>query len=79
MYTLTYHASMRIRERQLSAEELAVAVAGRRIVQYHGREIVYDPRTRCAVVVAPFSMVILTAFLTAFRLKKKQIKRYCSR
>ena len=75
MYTLTYHAYSRIQERQLSAEELAVAVMGRRIVQYDGRELIYDPRTRCAVVIDPYSMTILTAF----RLKKKQIKRYCSR
>lgn len=75
MYTLTYHAAMRIQERQLSAEEMVVAVEGRRIVQYDGRELIYDPRTRCAVVVDPYSMTILTAF----RLKKKQIKRYCSR
>lgn len=75
MYNLTHHAYSRIQERQLTAEELAVAVTGRRIVQYDGRELVYDPHTRCAVIVDPYSMTILTAF----RLKKKQIKRYCSR
>lgn len=76
IYRLTGHASTRIKQRQLSAEELVAALAGRRReIANDGRVIIYDPKSRVAVIVDSGSRAILTAF----RMKKKQLKRLCSR
>lgn len=75
-YRLTGHASTRIKQRQLSTEELVAALAGRRReIANDGRVIIYDPKSRVAVIVDSGSGHILTAF----RLKKKQVKRFCSK
>ncbi len=75
MYTLTVHAMMRIKQRNISDAELSAALGGRVFYFQHGTWIHFDPASRCALIFNPSTRQIVTAF----RLKKKQVKRWCSR
>lgn len=75
MATLTNHAARRLRERGLTDDELAGALAGRAYKQQNGYTLHYDPSSRVAVVINPQAGVLITAY----RLQRKQLKRHYSR
>jgi hypothetical protein len=75
MATLSNHAARRLRERRLTDEEIAGALAGRAYVQTNGYTLHYDRSSRVAVVINPQAGVLITAY----RLKRKQLKRHYSR
>lgn len=74
MYRLSYHATQRIKQRRLQAEWLLAALEGRLYVQPDGLHLLYDPSSRCALIVDPQSKVIITAL----RLKPAHAKRIFS-
>jgi len=74
-YTLSIHAQQRIAERGLVAEQLAAALAGSEYEQINGHIGFLDRRSRCLVVVNPSTGDVVTAY----RLKRKQLKRRYSR
>jgi len=74
-YTLSSHAQQRIAERGLDAEQLAAALAGRAFEQINGHIGYLDRRSRCLVIANPDTGDVVTAF----RLKRKQLKRRYSR
>jgi len=74
-YTISEHARQRIAERALPAEHLAAALDGRAYEQADGHVGYCDPRSRCLVVIDPQDAVVVTAY----RLKRKQLKRRYSR
>lgn len=75
MYTLTPHAVQRIRERAISPDELAAALAGRCYKRSSGTMMHVDRKTRTAILFDPWSMCVVTVF----KLKRKQVKRWCSK
>lgn len=75
MYTLTGHALMRIAERNISTEDLAAALEGRVFPHCYGTHMLFDSRTRVGVIFDPDNLHIITVF----RLKRKQVKKWCSR
>ena len=75
MYTITAHATMRMRERGISPEELCEALGGRVFEHHYGTRLCYSATSRIGVIFNPSTMQIVTVF----RLKKKQIKKWCSR
>lgn len=74
-YVLSSHAVTRIDERDLSADHLAAALAGRCFRQQNGNLLYRDPRSRCAVVIDPRSQRVVTAY----RLTRRQMKQRYSR
>lgn len=72
---MTPHAARRLRERGLTDTEIAAALAGREFQQTNGYTLHYDRASRCAVVINPLSGLLVTAY----RMKKKQLKRHYSR
>lgn len=76
MYRLTNHAKRRIREREMCPLALLAALEeGREYEQTRGLVLRYDAASRYAVVLNPATRVVLTAF----RMKKGQLKRQYSR
>ncbi|MDI9548259.1 MAG: hypothetical protein QM346_11745 [Chloroflexota bacterium] len=75
LFTISEHARQRIEERGLAAEHLAAALAGRAYTQVDGHIAYCDKRSRYLVVVCPDDAVVVTAY----RLKRKQLKRLYSR
>lgn len=76
MYVITAHAMARIKERVITAEELLAAMASDRVYEVaSGHRILYDPASRCAVFFDPYTREVVTVF----RLRKRQIKKWCSR
>lgn len=65
----------RIAERNISTEELAAALEGRVFPHHHGTHMLFDGRTRLGVIFDPANLHIITVF----RLKRKQVKKWCSR
>lgn len=74
-YRLSAHAQQRIRQRNIPVEWLLAAMDGRAAEQVDGTVIMYDRCSRCALIVNPEAMVIVTVF----RLKRKQIKQIFSK
>jgi len=74
-YTLSSHAQQRIAERGLDAEQLAAALAGSEYEQINGHIGFLDRSSRCLGVVNPETQDVVTAY----RLKRKQLKRRYSR
>lgn len=76
VYRITLHAMNRIRERGISPLDVSAAMNGDRIYPApRGMAMGYDPASRCAVFFNPYTKEIVTAY----RLKKKQIKILCSK
>ncbi len=76
MYSFTVHAMLRMRERLITAEELLAVIDSGRVYKIRdGNRMLYDPVSKCAVFLNPAKRTIITVF----RLKKKQVKRWCSR
>lgn len=75
MYTISAHAFMRMRERRISAEELCAALDGPVFEHHHGTQMHFHRQSRLGVIFNPASMQIVTVF----RLKRKQVKKWCSR
>lgn len=73
--SMTSHAARRLHERGLSDDEVAAALAGRSYRQINGNTLYIDPASRVAVVINPQSNTLITAY----RLRKSQIKRHYSR
>jgi len=74
-YVLSIHAQQRIAQRGLAPEQLAAALAGRAFEQLNGCLAYFDRSSRCLVVVNPETQDVVTAY----RLKRKQLKRRYSR
>lgn len=72
---MTPHAARRLRERGLTDTEIAAALAGRAFQQVNGYTLHYDRTSRCAVVINPQGGLLVTAY----RMKKKRLKRHYSR
>ena len=75
MYTLTPHAVLRIQQRNITPDELAGALAAPVLPHQHGTQMHYDRATRLAIIFNPAKRQIVTVF----RLKRKQVKKWCSR
>lgn len=75
LYTLTPHAVLRIQERNITTDELAGALASPVFQHQHGTQMHYDRSTRLGVIFNPATHQIVTTF----RLKRKQVKKWCSR
>lgn len=73
--SLTNHAARRLHERGLSNDDLAAALAGRGFEQTNGFVLYLERGGRVAAVVDPQS----AALITAYRLRKSQIKKHYSR
>lgn len=69
------HAARRIQARGLTTTEIAAALAGREFRQINGYTLHYDRTSRCAVVLNPDSGLLVTAY----RMKKQQLKRHYSK
>lgn len=75
-YRLTGHAMRRIKERDMCPLALLAALeTGREYEQPKGLVLRYDAHSRYAVVVNPATRTVVTAF----RLRKGQLKRQYSR
>jgi len=72
---MTKHAARRLLERGLSDDEIAAALAGRGYKQTNGFMLYLERGGRVAAVVDPQSATLITAY----RLRKSQIKRHYSR
>ena len=75
MYTLTPHAYLRIQQRNITPDELAGALASPVFPHQHGTQMHYDRSSRLCVIFNPATLQIVTMF----RLKRKQVKKWCSR
>lgn len=72
---VTNHAARRLYERGLSDDELAAALAGRSFRQINGYTLYLDRSSRVAAVINPQTGLLITAY----RLRKSQIKKHYSR
>jgi hypothetical protein len=69
IFRLSGHAQKRIAERQISAEELAAALAGRCRISTHGGAVEYkDSRSGVVIVVDRVRGMVVTAY----RLEKEE-------
>jgi hypothetical protein len=75
MFQLSMHAINRIRERRLRVEWLLAALDGKRKRQSDGTILCCDPVSRCAMVIDPKQMLIITAL----SLRPSKFKRIYSR
>lgn len=75
MLNLSGHAQARIRERGLTDDDLAAALAGRSFRQINGYTLYLDRSSRVAAVINPQTGLLITAY----RLRRKQIKKHYSR
>jgi len=75
LYTLTPHAYLRIQQRNITPDELAGALASPVLPHQHGTQMHFDRASRLAIIFNPHSRQIVTAF----RLQRKQVKKWCSR
>lgn len=75
MYQLSNHAIQRIEQRRLRPEWLVAALDGKRAWQKDGTLVFCDPKTRCALVINPKTMLVITAL----RLRPAKFKRIYSR
>lgn len=73
--SMTKHAARRLLERGLSDDEIAAALAGRGFEQTNGFVLYLERGGRVAVVIDPQCGTLITAY----RLRKSQIKRHYSR
>lgn len=60
-YQLSVHAIRRIEQRRLRPEWLVAALDGKRAQQGDGTIILCDPETRCALVIDPKTLLVITA------------------
>ena len=74
-YTLTPHAYLRIQQRNITDDALAGAANAPVIEHTHGTCMHFDRATRTCLIFNPVNRQIVTVF----RLKRKQIKKWCSR
>lgn len=75
MLNLSGHAQARIRERGLTDDDLAEALAGRGFRQINGHMLYVGRAGRVAAVIDPQTGILITAY----RLRKSQIKKHYSR
>lgn len=73
--TRTQHAARRLHERGLTDDDLAAALAGRGFRQINGHMLYVGRAGRIAAVIDPQT----GALITAYRLRKSQIKKHYSR
>lgn len=74
-YQLSMHAIQRIEQRRLRPEWLVAALDGKRARQNDGTVIFCDPESRCALVIDPTRMLVITAL----RLRPARFRRIYSR
>lgn len=74
-YTLTPHAKRRLQQRNITDDDVAGALVAPIYEHHHGTQMHFDRATRLALIFNPVNRQIVTVF----RLKAKQVKRWCSR
>lgn len=74
-YQLSLHAIQRIEQRRLRAEWLVAALEGVSARQRDGTIIYCDPTSRCALVINPKTMLVVTAL----KLRPAKFRRIYSR
>lgn len=71
MLTLSPHAQARIRERAITNDNIAAALAGRSRTTHQGRICWYDRSSRTTLVVDPETLTVVTVF----RAHRSAVKR----